>query len=324
MAADAQLAARRADHHFPVGDQRRERHVVAALVISNRRGPGFLSGFRIERDEHGFASREVHLVVVDRDAAACRMQQHDRRRQRAAVPPQQRARLRIDGKHLIARRRHEHHAVDDDRRRFVAVLHAVENTHAGCRRLHVVGVDLAERAVAPAVIRAAKHRPVAIRRILQALGRDRLVLFQDLRHRQRLRSTHRRRGLLRTRRPPGGGRRNGDTARTPRTERRSPSASSRTTWEWRILPSCWNLGSGQTPRARNLFTSYCASTALVRIFGEGQQPGSSPVRGLNVSWSPPSSSSKWRMHPPDRRQLPDPARAPAPYRDVCPCSCFLR
>src|SRR5262249_37060093 len=69
-AAAAELAARRADDHFAVGDERGQRHVVAVLVLLDRGRPELLAGLRIERDEHGFAGGEEHLVAVERHAAA--------------------------------------------------------------------------------------------------------------------------------------------------------------------------------------------------------------------------------------------------------------
>ena len=114
------------------------------------------------------------------------MQHHRRRRQRSAIAPEERARSGVNRKHLIAGRRDEHDAVDDHRRRLVAILRSGREDPCGLKALDVVCVDLAERAVAPAVIGAADHRPIGVGRILQAIGRNRLILLQDRRHRRRL------------------------------------------------------------------------------------------------------------------------------------------
>src|SRR5262249_58247832 len=49
--AHAQFAAGRAEQHLAVDDERRQRHVVALLVVIDRRRPCFLTGFGIERDQ---------------------------------------------------------------------------------------------------------------------------------------------------------------------------------------------------------------------------------------------------------------------------------
>ncbi len=59
----------------------------------------------------------------------------------------------------------------------------VENTQTGFSRADIRRRDLVERAVAPAVIGAADHQPVAVFRFHEAVGRHRLVAAQDLRHR---------------------------------------------------------------------------------------------------------------------------------------------
>ena len=121
-AADAELAARRADHHLAVGDERRQRHVVAVLVVLDLRRPHLLAGLRVERDEHRVGGGEEHLVAVQRDAAAGPVQHDDVLGPAGCcVAPEKRAGFRVDRDHLVARRRDEHHAVVDDRRRLVAV-----------------------------------------------------------------------------------------------------------------------------------------------------------------------------------------------------------
>ena len=163
-AANAELAAGRADHHLAVGDQRRERHVVAGLVVGDLRRPDFLAGLRVERDEHGFAGGEEHLVAVERDAAARVVQRTTASGHAAAGSARARAPvLRVDRDHLVARRRDEHHAVVHDRRRLVAAASRRSRTPTPAAAASTLpACDLLERAVAPAVVRAADHQPVAV------------------------------------------------------------------------------------------------------------------------------------------------------------------
>ena len=58
----------------------------------------------------------------------------------------------------------------------------VDNTHTGCSRLTLSRGDLIERTVAPAVVGAADHQPVAVFGFLQAFRRHRLVILQNLRN----------------------------------------------------------------------------------------------------------------------------------------------
>ena len=64
----------------------------------------------------------------------------------------------------------------------------VANTQTGCSRADVAGRDLVQRAVAPAVVGAPDHQPVAVLGLLQPLGGHRLVVLQDRRNRRSLAS----------------------------------------------------------------------------------------------------------------------------------------
>ena len=123
-----------------------------------------------------------------------------------------RAGLRVERDHLVARRRDEHHAVVDDRRRLVAVGDAGGDHPRRLQPRDVGRRDLIERAVAPAVVGAPDHQPVAGVGILQALGRHRLVVPQHGRHRRRRRRRQRRRaiGLRRSAQRTAAGRRGRD------------------------------------------------------------------------------------------------------------------
>ena len=205
-AAHTQFAARCAEDHLAVDDQRRHRHVVGLLVVVNLRGPGFLSGLDVERDQHAIGGREIDLVAVERDAAAGRMQMNHVFRKRPLVTPQQLAGRGLDGEHLVTGRGHEHDAVVHDGRGLMALhlagRHAPDLLQApdGVRR------DLLERAEAPTIVGAAEVEPVTVFRILQPFSGDRCVFLQHLRHRPR----HRRGGsrcdrLLRGSRGEAGG-----------------------------------------------------------------------------------------------------------------------
>src|SRR5439155_26241036 len=48
----------------------------------------------------------------------------------------------------------------------------------------IVGRDLRERAVAPAIVSAAVHQPVAVFRLLEPIGGYRLIVLQNRRYRR--------------------------------------------------------------------------------------------------------------------------------------------
>ena len=174
-AAHAEFAAGRADQNLAVDHQRRQRHVVALRVVLDLRAPHLLAGSRVERDKHRIGRGEEHLVAPQPDAAAGRVQLQHVLGDRPLETPQQIAGLGVDRQHLIARRGDEHDAVVDDGRCLMPFQ--LPGRHAP-HRVQVRRVrcgDLAQRTVAPAVVGAAEHQPVAIIRLLQSIGRDRLV-----------------------------------------------------------------------------------------------------------------------------------------------------
>jgi hypothetical protein len=170
------LATRRTDEHLAVGDERCERHVVAESILFDRRRPDFLTGARIERHQYGLACREEDLVAVQRYATAGRMAQDDALRQTSPVSPQLRARHGIDRDDLIARRRHEHHTVVDNRRRLMAVGRVGREDPHRLQPCHVGRGDVGERTIAPPIVGAPHHQPVAVLRFLEPRGRDGLVV----------------------------------------------------------------------------------------------------------------------------------------------------
>ncbi len=103
------------------------------------------------------------------------------------IAPEKVAGSGVERDHLAARRGDEHHAVGYHGRGLMTAGHAGGEHPGGLQALHVLRRDLGERAVAPAVIGAADHGPVAVLRLGQAIRRDRLVILQNLRHRRRRR-----------------------------------------------------------------------------------------------------------------------------------------
>ena len=159
-AAHAELAAGDADQHFALHDQRGHGHVIAGLPVLDLGFPGNLAGFRVERDERRVERRKIDLVAVERHAAAGIVQRAEARGQLALVAPQQIASGRVQRHDLAVRRGDEHHAVVDDRRGFVAGVNTGRHAPDRDEILHVAGVDLIERTVAPSLVTAAGHEPV--------------------------------------------------------------------------------------------------------------------------------------------------------------------
>ena len=107
-AANAALAARDADHDAAARGERRDRHVVAVVVVLDGLVPDDGARFRIERDDARVGRRRVDLVAVERDAAIRRMAHADVGRHLMPVAPEQVAGLGVDREHLVERRRDEH------------------------------------------------------------------------------------------------------------------------------------------------------------------------------------------------------------------------
>src|SRR2546428_534226 len=95
-AADAAIGTGRADHDLAFGDERRERHVVPALVLRDLRRPDFLSSAGVERDEHGVAGGEEDFVPVQRDATARLMNDESVLGHPVPIAPEDLSRLRVE------------------------------------------------------------------------------------------------------------------------------------------------------------------------------------------------------------------------------------
>ena len=134
-AANAELAARHADEHLALHDQRRHRHVVTVLPVLDLRLPGHLAGLGVQRHQRRVQARQEHLVAVQRHAAAGVVQRCKAFRQFALVSPHELAGGCVERDHLAVGSGDEHHAVVDDRRRFVPGSTPVETLHTGVRFL---------------------------------------------------------------------------------------------------------------------------------------------------------------------------------------------
>ncbi len=179
--ADAALAARDTDHDQPVNGQRRHRDVVTTVVVLDAGFPGNLSGYGVECHEDRVERRHVDLVAVQRDAAIGRMPETNIGRHLAPVHPQHVAVARIDREQLVQRRRHEHDAVVDDRRCLMPLGDAGVHGPYRPQLVDIARVDLIERAIAPAVVSAAEHQPVAVFGRNQTLVGHRRVIRYPLR-----------------------------------------------------------------------------------------------------------------------------------------------
>ena len=81
------------------------------------------------------------------------------------VAPQKTAGLGVYGQYLISGCRHEHDAVVDDRRGLMTLDLTGRESPYRLQLANVLGSNLRQRAVAPAVIGAAIHQPVAVFRL---------------------------------------------------------------------------------------------------------------------------------------------------------------
>ena len=186
-AAHAHLPARGAQQHLAIDDERRQRHVVALLVVVDFRGPDLLAGLGVERHQHRLCRGEKDLVAIKTDAAIGRMQRNHVFGERALVTPQHFAGLGFEREQLVAGRRREHHAVVHDRRRLMAFDLSGGEAPDRLQAAHILRRDVRERAVTPTIVGAAEHQPVAVLRLFQPLGGDRRIFLQDVRHRSRRR-----------------------------------------------------------------------------------------------------------------------------------------
>src|SRR5437773_4604945 len=180
-----ELTARRADHHLAVRHQRRQRHVVAVLVLLDFGHPDFFAGHGVDRDEHGVVGRKKHSVAKQRKAAGGWMEHNRAFWERPPVAPQESARYGVDRDHLVTWGGDEHDAVVHNRRRLVPVGDAGRKHPERLEPLDVIRRDLIQGTIAPAIVGATDPEPVAILRFFVPFRRYRLGVLTDWGNRRR-------------------------------------------------------------------------------------------------------------------------------------------
>ncbi len=113
------------------------------------------------------------------------MQNYSAFRPRLFIAPEDIAGLRIERNHLTSRSGYEHRTVIDQGSGFMHARLAGNSRPDQAQLRHVARVDLIERAIAPAVIGAANHQPIAFARVFQALRGDGRIILQEDRHGRR-------------------------------------------------------------------------------------------------------------------------------------------
>ena len=99
----------------------------------------------------GIQSRHEDLVLIKGNAAIGTMKSDQRLRQGMTVAPQGVSADGVDGQQFIGRCRHEHDTVIYDWRRFMPADHAGGISPYRLQRGDIVGGDLVQGAVAPAL-----------------------------------------------------------------------------------------------------------------------------------------------------------------------------
>ena len=176
-AANPALASRRPDHDLAVGNQRRQRRVVAGAVVGERVRPDLLAGPRIESDENGFASNDEDFVVIECNPTVGFVRHGRSLGPLPPVSPENGSGSGVDRNDLVSGRRDEHDAVVDEGWRLVAAGLARGEHPDRPQPPDVLRMDRVQGAVTPAIICAPEHQPFMIFRVPEALGRHRLVVF---------------------------------------------------------------------------------------------------------------------------------------------------
>ena len=150
-------------------------------AIGDGRFPDLFAVARVERDEARVGGRDDQLVLVDRDVA--HRAHADLRQRPDFVLPDQLAGAAVERLDDVARVDQIDDAVVDERHGLVrAALFADRPDPGELQILDVVARDLVERAVAPALIVAARHQPVAGGRVAQHRVGHRDVVLHFARH----------------------------------------------------------------------------------------------------------------------------------------------
>jgi hypothetical protein len=164
-AAHAEFAAAVADEHFVFHDERRHRHALAAIDVSQLRAPDFLAALGVDRESLVVERVEVHLAVRVSDTAVDDVAARDALRRgerlRLELPFHRRAWLRqVERVDDVRIRRHEVHRVADDHGGgFVAANDAGGKSKSELEGFDVGGADLAKLAVARVGVILTGHGP---------------------------------------------------------------------------------------------------------------------------------------------------------------------
>ena len=172
--ADAVFRARHADDDLAVDRERRQRQVVADLVVVHGDVPPQRARLRVERRQVAGDRSGVHHVVEHGDAAIHRRRSdHDHIVGNLRRPaPQRTPGAHVERGHRARRLGHVHHAVHDERRGFEDARRSKLVDPGRLQLRHVLLVDLIELRVALRLVAAGVRQPV--RRL--ALGLDDAVV----------------------------------------------------------------------------------------------------------------------------------------------------
>ena len=165
---------------FALDDNWSARVRISLRVVANRRLPDELARARLERNHACIVGGEKELVLVDRDASRA-----VRRRHPQTMLPNQVALAGVERLQHVTLIHQIHDAVVHERRRLVPPPTIRHRPDPGQPEiLDVARRDLREGAVAPRLIIAANHQPVAGRRVLQHLIGHRNEVLHLARDRQ--------------------------------------------------------------------------------------------------------------------------------------------
>ncbi len=173
VAAHAHLRAAVTNEHFAFHHTRRTRDGVAKVLVDGELFPDRLAGGGIERNEAAIQRAHVDLAVPSGDSTVghvtARVHTGFAGNLRV-IRPDALACSRVEREHLAPRARDIHHAIDHERG---GLLHAMRRVEIERPReaelLHVLRVDLLQRAESLLVVSAAIAHPV--RGILVRVGR---------------------------------------------------------------------------------------------------------------------------------------------------------
>ena len=162
------VAAAESLNDLPLHDDRATRIPEALAAVGNHRGPHRLAGAGVERHQPRIGGCQIDLVAVDRQVAHA-----SRGVARAVGPnlvgPEEFTTGAVECLHFVHGVGEVDDAVVHERHRLIgsALVHVPRPGEP--QRADVRGRDLVERAVAPGLVGAARHQPVAGRRGAQHL-----------------------------------------------------------------------------------------------------------------------------------------------------------